>query len=140
MNYKQAFALGLCSVGSYEPTEEWETLFDGAVTTVSGSLNGASASQFWTPALGTINEGEPVRLSVNGATTTATWKAAESNAEGVLYAVGNEWLAHNPGREYPVDNGGDYALVNLVGGIVFEQVRFCSRAPGTYTVKIERKV
>lgn len=133
MSWKQAFALGLCSVGAYEvKDEQWETVWSGAITTKKLENNGAMG--VFTEALTAplFIGGETIRLTIEGASAVFT---AVDNILGAV--AGNEWLAYF--NDSKPDTGYDF----LVWARILSSVKhgvFYSRTPGTYTVKIERKL
>ena len=116
-----------------EPDKMWEVLFDGNLTTeASDNANGAGVGV----RLGVrFQENEIIRLSVNSVPKIlATVKRSENS-----YYIGNEWLSRSDGASIPEDTGYDYYFSNItVLGVMLNS--FYSRYPGTYSVKIERRI
>lgn len=134
MNWKQAFALGLCSVGAYVPNDEqWETLFDGmAETTASDNHESAYAViQKYIP----FSSGEICTLKV-----TVDGETAVSENNPYYVGIGNRFL-YKGSAQYE-DNGGNFYLhlPSVAGTLHGGKIYLYTRTPGTYTVKIERKL
>ena len=122
---KLAFALGLCSVGAYAQ-KEWETLWEGTL-----GASGAVSDHYGIPnsvLKDYFGVGDIVRFTFNGESVVQTARAWTGNNS--IPCIGNECL----NSDSLPDTGEDFFLM---GGVIWS-VYF--RTPGTYTVKIERKV
>lgn len=129
MNYKLAFALGLIPPGVVG-REQWETVFEGTVTTVKPSVSTQSGYEYRLDYFGDVVTGATYRLTVDGVTVGEVTPSAKA------ILVGNLWLYFTSTM---TDDGGDFALV-YDGNAQLTGRRFLSRTPDTYTVKIERSI
>lgn len=140
-NFDQGLILGLTMPwwGSVEvPGEKWETLFEGDVETTHQTEQVAWSDSDVITASNTIsglfNTGDAMRLTVDGTATVLT-AYDEPDAVG-REVVGNYWIGES------ADTGYDYCLLQTSGTwpTPYTSFFFRSRNPGTYDIKLERKV
>jgi hypothetical protein len=131
MNWKHSFTLGILAPGEWGGQSwEWEVLFDGVLTTTPQEIFTQRYILNWADFSYNKKEdgnyaflslGDEIRMTVDGETR--------------MYVVDNELSFGNlgliPGSP---DDGTDYLVYRIIGSF------FISRNPGTYTVKIERRV
>lgn len=114
--------------------EQWETLFEGDVTTerndsYSGAYCGGLAL---TKAIGSNNQGN-YRLTVDGVTINKTLSSATTG----YINIGNSYLR----SESAEDSGEDFLVcITSLFAVSWKEFYFLSRNPGTYNIKIERMV
>lgn len=141
MNWKQAVSLGLCSVGEYKG-EQWDTLFEGVAETLEDfvtSANGYSTKSLFVKEDGfSFSAGDIIRLTVDG--VVFRYMCVENDS--ISITAGNRWLFMDDNSIS--DDGGNYLVWNFrMGNASYGyayHLRFWSRTPGTYNVKIERKL
>lgn len=138
MNWKQAFSLGLCSVGAYAPQDEqWEVLFEGTVKTIEPLTGFSSAGIVFDSGAFLFSVWDRIRITVDG--VSAVYTASESTIPllGSVYYAGNYYLSDSKNF---VDDGYNFLVRSYADFDGIYNSYFKSRTPGTYTVKIERKV
>lgn len=144
MNYKLAFALGSIAPGAWgsevkEPDEQWESVFEGDVTTreiSTGVITSNIAIKYSETPVSTVPC--KFRISVDGVSTVFEW-AVKENSLGYVYEIGNEWLERRV--DSVQDTGYDYLYkIEKVYSWSDYSHYFYSRNIGTYAVKLERMV
>ena len=116
-------------------TQQWETLFEGEVTTVESDTYNGSSGQIPTGSTERLFDGDNgIRLTINGASEiyTAFW-TSDWKTDATL---GNNWLSSGKNSSTQ-DNGEDYFVRTCLGAFSLGHQLY-TRNPGTYQVKIER--
>jgi len=152
MNWKQAFTFGLLAPGVWEGqvAEEWETLFEGTVETeqtesstmVNGVFVPYNGGWYWleTTAEALLNAEDTVRITIDGSVVWDGSMTQRDDASSLNLYAGNQWLAEVQGYEEVEDTGEDFLLRHYGPILRKYYTNIVTRGPGTYTIKIEKKV
>lgn len=116
-----------------QDTAQWETTFDGEVTTATLTDGNVAVHMYNSGMKGGVNSGKTYRLTVDGAVYIMT--STDTLIPYSSYWLGNPHLFDAKAE----DNGYDFALkgqFNVNSMFTY----FYTRTPGTYKLKIEKLV